>query len=262
MNTRWSASEGRSEPKARGGGQAARWVLACAAASGVAITCAKVQVPRPLTNASRTDFIRRGEFTFKSEEAVVGEGGKSCASCHENHVPFEDYSLARKFDELPKLVDNCLHNRTKMVKSEFTDVESRALREYVVYNYVLKGVIADEQPEGIKKLGEAMESFLSGDYDGALENVRGARKLVKLQQNSVQSWALEGCIHLFKLNERDARTAFATAVKLDPKVRIDGYVFSPKVLGVLEATRAGVAASSAEPSAEPSPDPEAAPKTN
>lgn len=224
-----------------------RIILATAVATATSAACATVVVKRPATaEAPRQDFIRRGEFTFAAP-LLAGEGGTTCAGCHENHVPFEDYSLARKFYDLSKLVDNCLYERTKHVRTQFSDIEAKSLREFVVYNYVLKGVIQDEDPEGIRKLGEAMESFLSGDYDTALGEVRGARGLVKTSQNQVQSFALEGCIQLFKLNDGEAKAAFASALKLNPKVRIDGYVFSPKVLRILEDTRASLVSSDPEP---------------
>jgi hypothetical protein len=208
-------------------------------ATAMVVSCARVQVPRPTSaEAPRSEFIQRGEHTF-FQPLLLGEGGRTCASCHENHVPFEDYSLARRYDELTSLVEKCLYDeeRAKATRERADAIEVRSLKEYVVYNYVLKGVIADENPEGIKKLGEGMEMFLRGDYDRALGEVRDARTLVKTPRNRVQSFALEGCIQLFKLNEPDAKRAFAEALTLDPKVRIDGYVFSPKVLRVLESTR-------------------------
>lgn len=207
----------------------------------VAAGCAgRPAVPQPAPDASRSDFIKRGEYLFASD-ALVGEGGQSCVRCHENHVPFEDYSLARQFYDLGKLVDTCVSTRSRYVPGKAAEVDTRALREYVVYNYVLKGVIADEDPEGIRRLGEAMESFLRGDYDRALTDVRDARARVKTQHNQVQSYALEGCIELFQLNEDGAKAAFSSALQLDPAVRIDGYVFSPKVRKVLEETRADLA---------------------
>ncbi len=210
---------------------------------GVSACASKPVVPPPAPDSSRADFIRRGEYLFASD-TIVSESGRTCAGCHENHVPFEDYSLARKYYDLDKLVDTCLNTRVGYApqpkQAQHTKVDKRALREYVVYNYVLKGVIADEEPEGIRQLGEAMESFLRGDYDSALKNVRGARGLVKTPHNQVQSFALEGCIELFQLNEASARSAFASALRIDPDVRIDGYVFSPKIRKVLEETRASL----------------------
>lgn len=207
----------------------------------LAVACGH-QRTKPPTQASRENFIARGQYVFTSDE-LVGENGKSCAACHENHVPFEDYSLSRKYDQLPKLIENCLlkQDRVNHKPDQYTPIEVQSLQEYVVYNYVLKGVIADEAPEGIKKLGEAMEFFLRGQYDDALGEVKGARGLVKTERNKVQSYALEGCIQLFQLNEDAAKSAFASAIELDPAVRIDGYVFSPKVLAVLEETRRTVA---------------------
>jgi len=201
--------------------------------------CSVQKLPVVTETSTREDFIQRGQLTF-ANDTLVGPEGQSCASCHENHVPFEDYSLARKYYELPQLVDNCLYNRTKHVRGAQSEIEARALREYVVFNYVLKGVISAESPEGVRRLGEAMENFLRGDYDQALGEVRGARDLVQTQQNKVQSFALEGCIQLFKLDDEGAKQAFMSALKLNPEVRIDGYVFSPKVLRVLESTRAEI----------------------
>ena len=221
-------------------GQRISELLAAGAIIGVtaaAVSCATVAVPQLGPTADRAAFLRRGQHVFATN-TLVGPGGTSCAGCHENDVPFENHSLARRYYDLDELIRRCLRQRTLHVPNDDTDAEARALREFVIYRYVFEGAIADENPEGIVKLGETMDLFLTGDYESALSRVREARELVVSERNKVQSLALEACIHLFQLDEAAARAAFTEALRLNPEVRIDGYVFSPKILAVLEDVRA------------------------
>jgi hypothetical protein len=210
------------------------WILL----ASISLGCSSKQYfPAPSSlNASNDIFVKRGELTFWQTEAL-GEGNKTCASCHEKHVPFEAYRLARNYYELDGHIGECLTKRVGQVVGD-SSIEIRALREYLLFHYVLGGVIHDESPEGIRRLGEGMAIFLDGRYEKALTEIYRARSLVKAQANMVQTYALEACIHLFMMNEEAADRAFAEALRLEPGIRVDNYVFSPKIIQALEATRA------------------------
>jgi len=181
----------------------------------------------------------RGEVTFWKTE-LLGEVKKSCAGCHENHVPFERFRLAKNYYDLEKSIKDCAVNRSGLSVAQATDLEMRSLRSYLLFHYVLDGVIHDENPEGIRRLGEGMALFLDGHYEQALVDIYRARSLVKAKQNLVQTFALEGCIQLFMMNDEAADRAFVEALRLEPTLRVDNYVFSPKITKALEATRGRV----------------------
>jgi len=186
-------------------------------------------------NVSNDMFVKRGEVTFWKRN-VLSEGDKTCAGCHEKHVPFESYRLARNYYELDRSISNCMTERVGEIQGN-QEIEIKALREYLLFHYVLGGVIHDENPEGIRRLGEGMAIFLEGRYDEALTEIYRARSLVKAKQNIVQTFALEACIQLFMMNEDAADRAFGEALRLEPGIRVDNYVFSPKIIKALESTR-------------------------
>lgn len=192
-------------------------------------------------NSPPQQFFARGRALFYGKE-LVGEGGQTCTSCHEKAQPFEGHQLARRIYDLPSSIAHCLLTRTKYQTDDKTPEDVRALAAYVIHKYVHDGIVLDEDEEGIRRLGEAMNAFLAGEYDIALREVRGAHGLIKTRHYHVRALVLEGCIHVFRLSPEDAKIAFAEAVRLDPHVKIDGNFFSPKVSEVLEQTRLEVAA--------------------
>ena len=193
-------------------------------------------VPAPKSLQVSSDlFVKRGEVTFW-KAGVLSEGDKTCAGCHEKHVPFENYRLARNYYELDNSISTCMTTRVGKLTGN-QKIEIKALREYLLFHYVLGGVIHDENPEGIRRLGEGMALFLDGRYDAALAEIYQARGLASAKQNIVQTFALEACIQLFMMNEEAADRAFVEALRLEPGIRVDNYVFSPKIIKALENTR-------------------------
>ena len=186
-------------------------------------------------NASSEKFVKRGELTYWKTE-IISDSEKTCAGCHENHVPFESYSLARNYYGLDNSISNCMDKRVGKIEAN-QKIETKALREYLLFHYVLGGVIHDENPEGIRRLGEGMAVFLSGRYEEALTEIYRARSLVTAKANVVQTYALEACIQLFMMNEEAADRAFTEALRLEPGIRVDNYVFSPRIIKALESTR-------------------------
>lgn len=191
-------------------------------------------------SAGPSQLFARGRALYATPE-LVGAGGKTCASCHDKAQPFEAHQLARKIYDLKSRVAFCLLARGKHEPTDDTAQQVRALEAYVVHRFVHDGVVRDESEEGIRRLGEGMHAFLAGEYEKAIDEVRGAHRLIRSEHYHVRALLLEGCIQVFRLEPDDARRAFAEAVRLQPDVQIDRNLFSPKVGALLEETRVSLA---------------------
>jgi tetratricopeptide (TPR) repeat protein len=220
-----------------------RWILSLAALTAACKTSPPPAPPAPPARSS-AELYAEGRTLFNGD-TLIGEGGKSCAGCHERDQPLEAYRLARQLYDLPSLIARCLLTRTKHPDAgDAAAWNVQALQAYVIHRFVHDGDVHDENDEGIRRLGEAMWLLLEGRYEDAMAEARGAHRLIRTQHYHVRALMLEGCIHVFLLQTEEAKRVFAEALQIDPAAAIDHNVFSPKVGAVLEETRATLAANS------------------
>ncbi|HEY4241047.1 MAG TPA: tetratricopeptide repeat protein [Kofleriaceae bacterium] len=120
---------------------------------------------------------------------------------------------------------------------------------------------ADPKGDVQKKAKEAMESYDLMDYDAAKKALEGAlaqAKKSRLDKDPVTAHVyLDLGIADFAASDQEgAKTAFAAAVKIDPKIQIDAAYKSPELQKVLDSVRGGAApaAGGGEPDLGPEPD--------
>ncbi|MCC7383578.1 MAG: hypothetical protein IT384_17190 [Deltaproteobacteria bacterium] len=191
-------------------------------------------VEPPPSEISRFD---QGRALYFSEE-LKGEGGRACAGCHEHGRPFEGHQLARRLYELPSAISSCLLGHSKRLMDDQTPDQVESLRVYLVHRFVHEGQVRSESDEAMRRLGEAMALFIEGHYEQALTEVQSAHRMIRTEHYHVRALLLEGCIHVFRLATDKAKLTFSAALGLDPDIRVDANIFSPKVSAVLEETRA------------------------
>jgi len=124
---------------------------------------------------------------------------------------------------------------------------------------VTRTAAADAKAEVVQKSKEAMENYDLMDYEAAKkllnQAINAARKL-KLDKDPVTARAyLFLGIATFAGGDQDgAKAAFASAVKIDPKIQIDAAYKSPELVKLLEAAKAGGStATTPTPTPEPTP---------
>ncbi len=86
---------------------------------------------------SRAD-LQYGRELFSGKK-LVGEGGKTCATCHDKPEKIDSKSLSKRSDKLPQLINACLTHRERGRGKEVTKSgkEMTALEAWLIYRYRL-----------------------------------------------------------------------------------------------------------------------------